>query len=279
MLCRKGRSSLVNSFGNNANSFYSQLVLGSRFYWKHVKTPFSIRESEPRIHAIPKQMLLSIQYHLISSREMSDLWKSAVWNMEYPSERGPLLLANLVACFCWGEAAGLPQKTVSLVTGRFRVIHGCFKQHGQQRKSVWYIVGQVHSSLKSTWLERRLLLMIHFGKIPPRSQPSSRLLPCCLKSHQPLEKNNLVGQQRKRFYRKWVFLDLSCYSAVGSDIGPEPTCLLSIASTTRNLQAAGECFFQDIQLLRPKQVPTRTFFRISWLTKQSCNGKAADLGY
>ena len=114
---------------------------------------------------------------------MSDLWKSAVWNMEYPSERGPLLLANLVACLCWGEAAGLPQKTVSLVTGRFMVIHGS-KQHGQQRKSVWYIIGQVHSSLKSTWLERRKkLLMIHFGKIPPRSL--SKISPLAMLSKKP----------------------------------------------------------------------------------------------
>ena len=56
-----------------------------------------------------------------------------------------------------------------------------------------------------------------------------------------------------------AFLDLSCYSAVGSDICPEPTCLLSIAWTTWNLQAAGECVFHDIQLLRPKQVPTHFF--------------------
>ncbi len=72
----------------------------------------------------------------------------------------------------------------------------------------------------------------------------SRLLPCVFSHEGSHWDNNHVGQQRKRFWGKWAFfLDLSCYSAVGSDIGfiqtfalpaftllrisckPEPACL------------------------------------------------------
>ena len=122
----------------------------------------------------------------------SNILKRNEWPMEIPSLTCGISFRKRTSPGClvmfqlrW--SCRFASHPVSLVTGRFMVIHGCFKQHGQQRKSVWYIIGQVHSSLKSTWLERRLLLRIHFGKIPPGTR-LSHLASCHVvwKATQPL---------------------------------------------------------------------------------------------